>query len=70
MAPLFASIGVVDADMSAKPLATQLSYEMKSTAVAGCNGGLALNPSLSALAQEGPTLEWGGMGGMGGEVVW
>jgi hypothetical protein len=51
------------------PPATQRSYsDKKSVAVAGCDGsGLALNPTLTALAQEGVALE---CGGRGGEVVW
>jgi hypothetical protein len=51
-----------------RPLATQQGYrDMKSAAVAGCGGWLALNPSPTALAQNGTELEWGGGGD---EVVW
>jgi hypothetical protein len=42
-----------------KPLATQRSYSVKkSAAAAGCEGGLAINPSLTMLAEEGAMLEW------------
>ncbi len=40
---------------------------MKSAAVAGSGGRLALNPSPTALAQNGTELEWGGEGD---EAVW
>jgi hypothetical protein len=32
------------------------------SADAGCGGRLDLNPALTALAQEGAALEWGGGG--------
>ncbi len=40
--------------------------DMKSAPVAGCGVGLVLKLALTAFAQEGAALEWGG----GDEVMW
>jgi hypothetical protein len=54
---------VVDVDMGPKVASNTVVIQRSEIAtVAGCGGGLTLNPSLTPLAQLGPTLEWGGRG--------